>query len=578
MKNKNGFTLVELIVTIALMLSILTMAIVSFINISNKRKEDSYLEVKKQIITAAEHYFEDNSYYKESLTDDYFLKVSVGELVEEDYLNAVTNPVTGEKLNYCNYVKVTKNDKSNSLNYEFFDDKENCETNSYVDVEPVMNIGDFTYEPIGTKGNDGWYKINENYDKESNEIDKISPGVVVKLTATVRNYDYYISSIKACDGNNVNNCNVIWNSMTDSSNSDDFNQVVAYDTNTYSKTTEKSGKKIKYMVVYSLKEKPETTIVKSRDANYMVDVNAPTCTSKIIGAQDNETKNYYCYRPPFSLVPFCPSCSFSTNDIGSGIEQDLDKKFRLLSFTNDITETIRDKAGNNGTCKLKINFEKKDAFDTIDDILSNAEFCGKTEGESTVWTNTPRTITQHFIHNNGDEYSSPVTKKFSDSGQTKTITSAKGTSCTVNTYIDKEPPKFQSTGLDAHLIQKDSKGTIIKDNIITLTSVGNNTFTGDICLINKAGSFSIGTPNTSASDNLSGINKNSWVITTRLTNRNGATINGCLRTRGDNPCTYTFEKYVSDNAGNQGKIATYKFRVGYINNGVSGGTYDSFCN
>ena len=57
MRNKKGFTLVELLVTIALMLSILAIAIVSFIGISNKKKKESYDLVKEQIITAAEQYF-----------------------------------------------------------------------------------------------------------------------------------------------------------------------------------------------------------------------------------------------------------------------------------------------------------------------------------------------------------------------------------------------------------------------------------------------------------------------------------------------------------------------------------------
>ncbi len=41
MKKKNGFTLVELLVVIALMLSILGIAIVSFVNISNNKKRRS---------------------------------------------------------------------------------------------------------------------------------------------------------------------------------------------------------------------------------------------------------------------------------------------------------------------------------------------------------------------------------------------------------------------------------------------------------------------------------------------------------------------------------------------------------
>ena len=53
MKKKNGFTLIELLVVIALMLSILGIAVVSLINTSNKKKKESWEQVKGQIETAA---------------------------------------------------------------------------------------------------------------------------------------------------------------------------------------------------------------------------------------------------------------------------------------------------------------------------------------------------------------------------------------------------------------------------------------------------------------------------------------------------------------------------------------------
>ncbi len=100
-KKKNGFTLIELLVTIAIMISILAIAIVSITRISDGIKEQSYESVKDQVITAAEEYLSTNSYYTEIINGGSTVQISVGELVSNDYLNVVTNPVTGEKIDEC---------------------------------------------------------------------------------------------------------------------------------------------------------------------------------------------------------------------------------------------------------------------------------------------------------------------------------------------------------------------------------------------------------------------------------------------------------------------------------------------
>ena len=94
MKNKKGFTLIELLVVIALMLSILGIAVVSLMNASNKKKKESWEQVKGQIETAAEEYVNTNSYMFDGLGDDVTGKISVGTLVNEDFLNKITNPKT----------------------------------------------------------------------------------------------------------------------------------------------------------------------------------------------------------------------------------------------------------------------------------------------------------------------------------------------------------------------------------------------------------------------------------------------------------------------------------------------------
>ncbi len=92
MKKRNGFTLIELLVTIALMLSILGIAVVSLINISNKKKEEAWQQVKGQIETAAVEYFTANEYLFEGLNENVSGSISVGTLVNQDYLNKITDP------------------------------------------------------------------------------------------------------------------------------------------------------------------------------------------------------------------------------------------------------------------------------------------------------------------------------------------------------------------------------------------------------------------------------------------------------------------------------------------------------
>lgn len=114
-RDKRGFTLIELLVVIALMLSILGIAIVSFVGISNKKKESSKELIKEQIETAALEYFNANEFLFSNLKDDAFGVISVGKLVNDDYLNVVTNPVTGKRIGNCTIVVVKrKNNKFTS--------------------------------------------------------------------------------------------------------------------------------------------------------------------------------------------------------------------------------------------------------------------------------------------------------------------------------------------------------------------------------------------------------------------------------------------------------------------------------
>lgn len=138
------------------MLSILGIAIVSFITVSNNKKEESWDLVKQQVETAATEYFNANEYLFEDLGSKGIGYVSVGKLVGENYLNVVVDPTTGNALNTCSLVKVTKD--GNKLNAKFDDDtinEEQCDFDGSV-ITKVDGAPKIELEKICTPGADDW--------------------------------------------------------------------------------------------------------------------------------------------------------------------------------------------------------------------------------------------------------------------------------------------------------------------------------------------------------------------------------------------------------------------------------------
>ena len=111
-KKRNGFTLVELLITVAIMLTILIISIVSLTNVSSRKKEKSWDQVQEEVKKAAEQYFFSNEYLLNSdPVNGQFPYVTVGALVKEDFLNKVVNPSTGKSVNKCDVVQYNRETK-----------------------------------------------------------------------------------------------------------------------------------------------------------------------------------------------------------------------------------------------------------------------------------------------------------------------------------------------------------------------------------------------------------------------------------------------------------------------------------
>lgn len=165
--NNKGFTLVELLIVIVLMISILVLAIVSFTNISEGKRSESWSYVKEQIETAAEEYLTSNEYLFEGFNENENASgtVSLGKLVSLGYLNTVTDPRTGDALSKCTIIKITKNNGvlTASLDETTIDsNKEQCDKDSTINSTIVIK------EEKAPTGNITFYK-------DANCTDEVSP-------------------------------------------------------------------------------------------------------------------------------------------------------------------------------------------------------------------------------------------------------------------------------------------------------------------------------------------------------------------------------------------------------------------
>lgn len=390
-KNEKGFTLIELLAVMTIMLIILGVAIVNFIKISDKKKQEAWEDVKAQIETAAKEYFTANEYLFEGLSDGSTGTISVGKLVEEDYLNKVTNPLTGKSLNNCDYVEVTLGTSGNDYVYKYTQNNTNseCNANSYVIVSEVG-----------------------------------APKISVDITKGTKNNDYYvtdvdITAIVETGGNgaikSVKHC-------TSSKECTASNSLAV-----------KSGKKNNYTVTnYSLMNNT-SGVDGNKVTTYFVATN--TSDKKVIGSvtykKDTEKPICGTNNGSTTWVKDKRTITQKCTDKTSGCAKDN----YIVSFTNTTRIgkiKIEDKAGNVNDCDANVYVD------------ADSPTCGNTTGEGSAssWTNKERKITQ----NCSDEGSGcdSVTKSFSEDATTGIITVkdkvGHETKCSVGVYIDTKKP------------------------------------------------------------------------------------------------------------------------------------------
>lgn len=109
MKKNNGFTLVELIVIIALLAVISTIFAVNMVQTLNKNKERDYEDFVNQIKSAADAYVTiDNSALSGLYDGESWVEITVGTLIDEGYLRYdIESPETGEVVGDDEIVRIS---------------------------------------------------------------------------------------------------------------------------------------------------------------------------------------------------------------------------------------------------------------------------------------------------------------------------------------------------------------------------------------------------------------------------------------------------------------------------------------
>lgn len=91
MKNKKGFTLVELLAVITILGILVTISVVSVTSVINRSTENSYKTLEDEMVEAAKKYVVEN-------IDNYTSPVLLSTLIENGYIKEIKDPANKSKI------------------------------------------------------------------------------------------------------------------------------------------------------------------------------------------------------------------------------------------------------------------------------------------------------------------------------------------------------------------------------------------------------------------------------------------------------------------------------------------------
>ena len=118
MKNKNGFTLMELLVVISIVAIVGVSSVISFSTIRDDSAEEELANKYMEIQRGANVYLDLHSADQKWFIENRRIDIKLSDLRSENYItNDLSNPVTGFDISDQYYVRIciTKDDKSNDV-------------------------------------------------------------------------------------------------------------------------------------------------------------------------------------------------------------------------------------------------------------------------------------------------------------------------------------------------------------------------------------------------------------------------------------------------------------------------------
>lgn len=120
MKNKNGFTLIEIIAVIAIIGLLLTMVTPKLMENYNDKKNKLYDATIKEIERLSKLYLTDNPNLYSIISEDGYTNITIEMLCNGKYISCpINNPK--DNSNITGYVKVTY--ESDNYVYEFIEEE-----------------------------------------------------------------------------------------------------------------------------------------------------------------------------------------------------------------------------------------------------------------------------------------------------------------------------------------------------------------------------------------------------------------------------------------------------------------------
>ena len=178
MKNKKGFTLVEIIAVIALIAVIVGIFIVNLVG-KNDSKENNK-DTVKQILSAADAYVSANRSEIEKLYEGYnFVDITIGELKGDGLLSEdITNKETNEKYKDDEVVRVTLNGSTGATEFEL---NPADEANTYLVTDTIY----LSYDASGSK----WCNGDNEFKGLNGSDPKYGKLVLTDLNDASKTYD-----------------------------------------------------------------------------------------------------------------------------------------------------------------------------------------------------------------------------------------------------------------------------------------------------------------------------------------------------------------------------------------------------